>query len=567
MTEQANFSELRNKISNWDLEAEEMLINKLNIFTNSYKNDFAVFTQNMENLNNNLLNTEVAQYNAITNLKDISQNRFIEEKLEENAESVSEESDRGLEMGSGKQIFLDNNEKMKKAAEISMKNMEEINLKKEKNKEQIEDDNVSVASKNLVLENSRKYGTLPFIIGTSDFMKDKRIGLTNEIDEDDKQDESDEPEINKEILEDRVVTDKMKKQWDKVEQKRKIKKAEEEKAKLQNSQMNENNKTLGTNNNNFNEEVKEQVDIPFDFEVIENVDADGNINKTNNNNKSNKDNSTNNNNNNNNNNIAISTGKGPGIPPPPPPPPKPVFNPDNKPQKKIEKEKSSNTNINNTNNTQPVNINNNIPNNIPNNNKNNINLLRPKTIQQVNPLLLQGLMNLKDGDDDDEELDSGFSGLFSKINRQMPILNSNIIVSQSQNPVIAPQTNIIPNNNMKVNKMKLNNIFEGIENEDDEEEQKVEEKKNNIVEPIKNNQDIFSNENNEEQKNENQQNKDNFDNQVKNNYPVKQSMKFNNLFDNQEEEKNNTENVEAKKPQTNTNVKKKLTLLFGDDDD
>ena len=147
MTEQANFSELRNKISNWDLEAEQMLINKLNIFTNSYKNDFSVFTKNMENLTNNLLNVEVEHYKAISNLKDISQNKFIEEKLEENADSVSEESDRGVETGSSKEIFLDNNAKMKKAVEISMKNMEEINLKKEKNKEQIEDDTVSVASK------------------------------------------------------------------------------------------------------------------------------------------------------------------------------------------------------------------------------------------------------------------------------------------------------------------------------------------------------------------------------------------------------------------------------------
>ena len=270
MSEQANFSELRSKISNWDLEAEQMLINKLNIFTNSYKNDFSVFTKNMENLTDNLLNAEVEHYKAISNLKDISQNRFIEEKLEENADSVSEGSDRGVETGSSKEIFLDDNAKMKKAVEISMKNMEEINLKKEKNKEQIEDDSVSVASKNLVLENSKKYGTLPFIIGTDDFMKDKRIGLTNEIDEDDKQDESDEPEIDKEILGDRVVTKKTQKLWDKVEQRRKTKKAKQEKAKLQNSQKNQNN------NNNFNEEIKEQAEVPYDFEIIESVEDDKN---------------------------------------------------------------------------------------------------------------------------------------------------------------------------------------------------------------------------------------------------------------------------------------------------
>ena len=32
MTEQANFSELRSKLSDWNLEAEEMLLNKMQIF-------------------------------------------------------------------------------------------------------------------------------------------------------------------------------------------------------------------------------------------------------------------------------------------------------------------------------------------------------------------------------------------------------------------------------------------------------------------------------------------------------------------------------------------------------
>ena len=579
MSEQANFSELRSKIANWDIEAEQMLINKLNIFTNSYKNDFSVFTKNMESLSNNLLNVEVEHYKGISNLKDISQNRFLEEKLEENADSVSEESDKGIETGSSKEIFLDDNAKMKKAVEISIKNMEEIDLKKGKNKEQIEDDNVSVASKNIILENSKKYGTLPFIIGTDDFMKDKRIGLTNEIDEeDDKQDENDEPEINKEILEDRIIPTKTKKRWDEIEQRRKTQKAKKEKAKIKNSTLNANNK------NNFNQEIKEKVEIPYDFEVVENVEDDKNTNKnneTNNNVNNNNANINNNNanisnnnanisnNNSNSNNIVVTAGTGPGIPPPPPPPPKPVFNPANvKPKKKIEKKESKNNNINKTNNiniNQSVNINNNIPNNNMNNNTNNINILKPKILQSVNPLLLQGLKNIKDDDDDEDDFDSG---LFSKKNRKIPVLNNNMIISQSQNPVISPQTNIIPNNNnMKINKNKLNNIFEGIKNEDDEEEQKVEEKKNKIIEPIKNNQNIFSNENNEGQKNEIEQNKNIFENQEKNNYPVKQNMKLNNLFNNQEEEKNNTENIETKKVQKNFDMKKKLTLVFGDDDE
>ena len=544
MSEQANFSELRSKISNWDLDAEQMLIDKINIFTNSYKTDFSVFTKNMENLQNNLSSIEVSHYQAISNLKDISQNRFIEEKVEENADSVSEGS--GVEVESGKEFFLDNNEKMKKAAEISMKNMEEINKLKEKNKEQIEDDTVSVASKNLVLENSKRPGSLPFIIGTDDFMRDKRIGLTNEADEEDNQNENDEPEIDKDILSDMIVTAKTQKRWDKVEQKRKIQKAKEEKLKIQKEQNNANTNIPETNND-FDEEVKEQIKVPTENENVE-------INKENNNNA-----------NNNGDNLVISTGKGAGVPPPPPPPPVPVFNPDNlKLKKKIENKESGNININNINNNQneKTNINNNITNNQANmlannsNANNNIKSFKPKINQSMNPLLMQGLKNIVPDDDDD---DLG-GGIFSNKNRFVPKLNNNFNIVQSQNPTIIPQSDIMPNNNnMKTNAAKLNNIFEKIgvfedEKGEVEEEQKVEEKKN------------------EEQKNNNEQieevqeeNKNIFENQEKSNFPAKQNKLFNKLFD--EEEKNNTENAEPKKPQVNFETKKKMTLYFADDDE
>ena len=546
MSEQANFSELRSKISNWDLDAEQMLIDKINIFTNSYKTDFSVFTKNMENLQNNLSSIEVSHYQAISNLKDISQNRFIEEKVEENADSVSEGS--GVEVESGKEFFLDNNEKMKKTAEISMKNMEEINKLKEKNKEQIEDDTVSVASKNLVLENSKRPGSLPFIIGTDDFMRDKRIGLTNEADEEDNQNENDEPEIDKDILSDMIVTAKTQKRWDKVEQKRKIQKAKEEKLKIQKEQNNANTNIPETNND-FDEEVKEQIKVPTENENVE-------INKENNNNA-----------NNNGDNLVISTGKGAGVPPPPPPPPVPVFNPDNlKSKKKIENKESGNNNINinniNNNQNEKTNINNNITNNLANilannsNANNNIKSFKPKINQSMNPLLMQGLKNIVPDDDDD---DLG-GGIFSNKNRFVPKLNNNFNIVQSQNPTIIPQSDIMPNNNnMKTNAAKLNNIFEKIgvfedEKGEVEEEQKVEEKKN------------------EEQKNNNEQieevqeeNKNIFENQEKSNFPAKQNKLFNKLFD--EEEKNNTENAEPKKPQVNFETKKKMTLFFADDDE
>jgi len=42
----------------------------------------------MENLQNNLSEMEVFHFQTISNLKGISQNRFIKEKMEENDDSV-----------------------------------------------------------------------------------------------------------------------------------------------------------------------------------------------------------------------------------------------------------------------------------------------------------------------------------------------------------------------------------------------------------------------------------------------------------------------------------------------
>lgn len=248
MVEQANFSELRNKISNWDLEAEEMLLNKIKIFTSSYTTEFASFTKNVQNFSNNLVNTQVEHYKAISNLKELSMNRFIEESLEDNPESVSEGSDTGLENIPKKEIILDETEKMKTAIDMSMKTIEEINAKKEKNKEQIEDDGVSIASKKLSLDNLKKYGNMPYIIGTDDFMKDKNIGLSNIIDEEEEAkekekemkkektkenygdweviEESEDSDIEK-FMADIPVDEKDKKKWEKIKKKKQKKKLKE----------------------------------------------------------------------------------------------------------------------------------------------------------------------------------------------------------------------------------------------------------------------------------------------------------------------------------------------------
>ncbi len=221
MAEQANFSELRNKISNWDIEAEQMLINKINIFTNSYNADFSNFTKNMQNLDNNLSNIQVQHYKAITSLKDLSMNRFIEESMDVVSESVSEDSDRGVEQSVNNQVYMNEEEKIKKAMELTIKNIDEISSKKDQNKEQIEDDAKSVASSRIMFDNFKKFN-LPFIIGTDDFNKEAMVGLSNEpVDNEEEEEEELEDKDVKNFVEENIkVDDKTKEEWIKIEKKK-----------------------------------------------------------------------------------------------------------------------------------------------------------------------------------------------------------------------------------------------------------------------------------------------------------------------------------------------------------
>ena len=314
MAEQANFSELRNKISNWDIEAEQMLINKINIFTNSYNADFSNFTKNMQNLDNNLSNIQVQHYKAITSLKDLSMNRFIEESMDVVSESVSEDSDRGVEQSVNNQVYMNEEEKIKKAMELTIKNIDEISSKKDQNKEQIEDDAKSVASSRIMFDNFKKFN-LPFIIGTDDFNKEAMVGLSNEpVDNEEEEEELEDKDVKNFVEENIKVDDKTMEEWIKIEKKKKTK-AEKEKLKKEKKlkkdkkdekDENEIKNNSENNKNDFDNEVKDEIKVP-----VENEENDT---------------------------IAVTSKVGGTVPPPPPPPPKPVLDP-SKIQPKVEKKK------------------------------------------------------------------------------------------------------------------------------------------------------------------------------------------------------------------------------------
>ena len=66
MSENINFSELREKINNWDIDAEKLLLDKIKLFTDEYIEDFNQFSKNMDCLDIHLQSAEVENYKAIT---------------------------------------------------------------------------------------------------------------------------------------------------------------------------------------------------------------------------------------------------------------------------------------------------------------------------------------------------------------------------------------------------------------------------------------------------------------------------------------------------------------------
>ena len=219
--EQANFSELKEKINNWDIQAEELLIQKMKLFTFKYNEEFQQISKNFDNFSNSISAVEVDHIKAINQLKTLSSQRFIEQTLDKKIETEPET----INDNQG----LSNEELIKKAMEISLENLESFS--KNSKKEQIEDDAASLQSSRITMDKNAKGVKLPSILGTEEFGADKYIGLNviDKSEEEEKEDSEDsEPDIGELNI---AVNAKQKQKWEKAEKKRK-KKKEKEKQKL-----------------------------------------------------------------------------------------------------------------------------------------------------------------------------------------------------------------------------------------------------------------------------------------------------------------------------------------------
>ena len=275
--DQANFSELREKINNWDVQAEELLIQKIKFFSLKYNEDFQSLCKNFTNFSNYISSTEVEHLRAINQLKKISNERFIEQSLENYEQSQQENV-------INEEILLNPMEKMKKCMELSIQCIESVS-RKHKN-EVIEDDAASLASSKIVMEKNTKGLKIPHIIGTEIFNAEKAIGL------DVAPEEEEEDDVENGVLKGIHVDPKQQAKWERV---RKKKEEEERRRKMKNQRQQA--------QNNEEPEVKVPIENEGEQPKQENISND------------------------NSSEIKIVSNLGGSVPPPPPPPPPPSFAP------------------------------------------------------------------------------------------------------------------------------------------------------------------------------------------------------------------------------------------------
>ena len=445
--EQANFSELKEKINAWDTQAEELLIQKVKLFTLNYNEDFQSLCKNFDNFANAISSVQVEHLKAINQLKNLSNERFIEQSLESKEEASSENANEGNDT---QEVLMNDTEKKQKVYDISLQFVESISRKNKK--EVIEDDSVSVQSSKLTIEKNTKGVKIPFIFNTEQFNADKAIGLDvlpeeeNDPDNPDKGEEND-PDMQN-FIQDIPVNPKERAKWEKV----KIKKEEKaKKAKLKKEkqkQKKEKSKKA--------EEIKEPPEEP---EVKVPIENEGESIKEEKKSSSNE--------------IKVVAKSGGSVPPPPPPPPPPPVlkapvNPPKKPpapKPSIQNQPPSQVLPQDPSSENPTNPEN-------QNNDNNLNeqpipdeRAKPD-IRPMNPQDELRKMILNRGKKkDNQNINTNISNT-KEVNNKNEILNSIQTLADNKNP-LAP---VIRNENTVITKenVKFNNYVGGRFDDDDD---------------------------------------------------------------------------------------------------
>ena len=181
----ANFDELLPKVSNWDVEEEEMLINKIKMMTEDYQQKCSDLSLNINNINRNLHLIEVDFFNSLNGLKTLSGTKFIEHIVDPEEVKVEEEESKiqePVEENIKDEHFNNINNILQRSLDFLTLRDQQKSQNKNNNQE---DDTMSMNSKIIgdnLMKNNRGM-KLPYIIGASDFNQNEYIGLVNDDDE------------------------------------------------------------------------------------------------------------------------------------------------------------------------------------------------------------------------------------------------------------------------------------------------------------------------------------------------------------------------------------------------
>ena len=181
----SNFSELKSRIVEWNIDDEKALINKIQSFTNDYTNQCNSISTNLNNFSHNLDIVEIDFYNSMNSLKTISLHKFIEhvidedEPLKDNTNTEEEPKILTAEERNNYQVQL-----IKNAVDISVNAIpvKEPKQAQQPGEENSEDDSASVASSRLLgnqISHFKKL-KLPYLINSKDFMTTEYVGLVPE---------------------------------------------------------------------------------------------------------------------------------------------------------------------------------------------------------------------------------------------------------------------------------------------------------------------------------------------------------------------------------------------------
>ena len=181
----SNFSELKSRIVEWNIDDEKALINKIQSFTNDYTNQCNSISTNLNNFSHNLDIVEIDFYNSMNSLKTISLHKFIEhvidedEPLKDNTNTEEEPKILTAEERNNYQVQL-----IKNAVDISVNAIpvKEPKQAQQPGEENSEDDSASVASSRLLGNQITHFKKLklPYLINSKDFMTTEYVGLVPE---------------------------------------------------------------------------------------------------------------------------------------------------------------------------------------------------------------------------------------------------------------------------------------------------------------------------------------------------------------------------------------------------